>query len=87
MNLRCQWSLWAALCLAPMGGVMAQDKVPAGHFAVVNGEALPNALMDQAIVSNGMQPQALSPDARRMLKTELAARAANTPVWWQMPWA
>ena len=68
MKFKCQKVLLAVLCMAPFSFGLAQDKVPSGHFAVVNGEPLPDAWLDQ--------DKALNPEARRMLKAELAARAA-----------
>lgn len=57
-------------------GAQAQDKVPAGSFAVVNGTALSKELVEQVIRNNQAQGAQPTADSRKLIESELAGRAA-----------
>ena len=57
-------------------GAQAQDKVPADSFAVVNGTALSKELVEQVIRNNQAQGTQPTAEARKLIESELAGRAA-----------
>lgn len=63
------------VCL-PLSGVYAQEKVPAGSFALVNSTPLSNQLFDQVLKNNAAQGVKDTPELRNIIKTELVGRAA-----------
>lgn len=54
----------------------AQDKIPAGNFALVNSVPLPNTLLEQFLKNNPNQGAKDSPEVRNAVRTELIVRAA-----------
>lgn len=71
-RLKCSFLLAGSL-LGMVAGAVAQDKIPAGSFALVNGSPLPVQWVDQVISSNRVQS---TPDARQLIQRELLVRAA-----------
>jgi peptidyl-prolyl cis-trans isomerase C len=68
-------SLTALLLAAQWTAVQAQEKVPAGNFAIVNNTPLPNYLFDQVIKNNIAQGAKETPEMRSLVKSELVGRA------------
>lgn len=56
--------------------VHAQDKSPAGNFALVNSVPLPNVLLEQFLKNSANQGAKDSPEVRNAVRTELIVRAA-----------
>jgi peptidyl-prolyl cis-trans isomerase C len=54
----------------------AQDKVPAGNFALVNTTPLPNSLLEQVLQNNAMQGFKETPETRNLVRSELIVRVA-----------
>lgn len=54
----------------------AQDKVPAGNFALVNSAPMPNSYLEQVLKNNATQGAKESPETRNMVRSELIVRAA-----------
>ena len=68
--------LLALALLSFAAGAAAQDKLPAGSFAVVNGKPLSTELVDQVIRNNEAQGKKTTPEMRKLIESELAGRAA-----------
>jgi peptidyl-prolyl cis-trans isomerase C len=58
------------------GAAHAQDKVPAGHIALVNSIPLPTALFAQVLQNNAAQGVKETPEIRNLVRSELIGRAA-----------
>jgi peptidyl-prolyl cis-trans isomerase C len=58
------------------GASQAQDKVPAGNFALVNLVPLPSALFEQVLKNNAAQGAKETPEIRNLVRSELIGRAA-----------
>ena len=58
------------------GAAHAQDKVPAGHIALVNSIPLPTALFEQVLKNNAAQGAKETPEIRNLVRSELIGRAA-----------
>ena len=56
--------------------VHAQDKSPAGNFALVNSVPLPNVLLEQFLKNSANQGAKDNPEVRNAVRTELIVRAA-----------
>lgn len=69
-------SIAYALALSCSLGAWAQEKIPAGNFAVVNSVPLSNGLLDQVLKNNAAQGVKESPELRNLVRSELIGRAA-----------
>jgi peptidyl-prolyl cis-trans isomerase C len=66
--------IFLAALLICMGAATAQDKLPAGVAAMVNGVAIPQSAVEQNVKTNLDQGKKDTPELRRIIKEELINR-------------